>query len=106
MADPACSGFTHFDSRNAQAYRGPFINVVNFQSFSSRDSEALKCTSYSFCVNLGVYVLGSPWEHQLKRDKQGLIRPPEYAGSRPRACKLPKRGCERGDRNGIASWIG
>lgn len=74
-------GFSHFDSRNAFAYRGPFVNVVNFQSFSSRDAEALRCTTYSFCLRLGVYVLGSPWEHRLKRDKHGRVRPPEYGCS-------------------------
>jgi hypothetical protein len=74
-------GFSHFDSRNAIAYRGPFVNVVNFQSYSSQLAAGLGCTTYSFGLNLGVYVLGSPWEEQLKHDKNGLVRPPEYGCS-------------------------
>jgi len=74
-------GFSHFDSRNAIAYHGPFVNVVNFQSYSSQLAGGLGCTTYSFGLNLGVYVLGSPWEERLKRDKRGLLLPPEYACS-------------------------
>ena len=72
------SGFSHFEARNAFAYRGHFINVVNFQSFNSYLAEGLGCTTFSFAVNLGVYVIGQPGEVRLPRDKAGRLSPREY----------------------------
>jgi hypothetical protein len=71
-------GFTTFESRTAFAYNGPFINVVNFQSFNSYKAEGLGCTTFSFAVNLGAHVLGCPSEDFVKVDKSGRLRPFEY----------------------------
>ena len=68
-------GFTHFEARNAYAFRGSFINVVNFQSFNSYLAGGLGCTTFSFAVNLGVYVVGQPASHWLRRDKTGRLLP-------------------------------
>lgn len=71
-------GFSKFESRTAFRYRGPFINVVNFQSFNSYLAAGVGCTTFSFAINLGVYVIGSAREHFLKRDDSGLLLPREY----------------------------
>lgn len=70
--------FTRFEARNAFAYRGPFIDVVNFQSFNSYLAGSLGCTTFSFAVNLGVYIIGQPGEYRLPRDKAGQLVPHEY----------------------------
>lgn len=71
-------GFSVFDSRSAFAYNPPFVNVLSFQSFNSYLAEGLGCTTYSFTPRLGVYVIGSPGEVRIKRDKSGRLRPQEY----------------------------
>jgi hypothetical protein len=71
-------GFSVFDPRSAFAYKAPFINVVSFQSFNSYNAEVLGCTTYSFTPRLGVYLIGSPGEHRVKRDKDGRLQPFEY----------------------------
>jgi hypothetical protein len=71
-------GFSVFDARSAVAYIGPFINVVSFQSFNSYLAGGLGCTTFSFTPRLGVYVVGSPRQHRVKRDKDGRLRPFEY----------------------------
>ena len=71
-------GFSKFESRTALRYRGPFINVVNFQSFNAYLAEGIGCTTFSFVLNLGVYVIGSAHERFIKRDKGGLLLPREY----------------------------
>jgi hypothetical protein len=71
-------GFSVFDSRSAFAYKHPFINVISFQSFNSHLAEGLGCTTFSFTPRLGVYVIGSPGESRVKRDKAGRLRPLEY----------------------------
>jgi hypothetical protein len=71
-------GFNAFSSRSAFAYNPPFINVVSFQSFNSYLAGGLGCTTYSFTPRLGVYVVGSPGEDGVKRDKAGCLQPLEY----------------------------
>src|SRR5580704_263095 len=82
-------GFSVFDSRSAFAYKAPFINVVSFQSFNSYNAEVLGCTTYSFTPRLGVYVIGSPGEDHVKRDKAGRVQPFESQCSF--RCELRKR---------------
>jgi hypothetical protein len=58
------AGFTTFVARNAWRRRGEVIDVVNFQSFSVHLAERLRCTTFSFGVNLGVYYMAvheTPW---------------------------------------------
>jgi hypothetical protein len=71
-------GFSRFESRSALAYIGPFINVVNFQSFNSHLAARLGCTTYSFALNLGTYVIGSPGREWVKCDDADLLLPYEY----------------------------
>jgi hypothetical protein len=71
-------GFSVFEKRTAFRYYGPFINVVNFQSFNSHLAEGITCTTFSFALNLGTYVLGSEREHLVKRSSSGQLLPREY----------------------------
>jgi hypothetical protein len=71
-------GFSVFGSRSAFAYKPPFINVFSFQSFNSYLAEGLGCTTYSFTPRLGVYVIGSPGEYRVKRDREDRLQPFEY----------------------------
>lgn len=68
-------GFSLFDSRNAFAYKDQFINVVNFQSFNSYLAGGLNCTTFSFAVNLGAYVVGSPGAEHVRIGKAGHLMP-------------------------------
>ena len=70
-------GFTKFEARTAFQYAGPFVNVVNFQSFNEQLASGVGCTTYSLALNLGVFVSGgrSPL---IKRDRQGTLLPREY----------------------------
>ena len=90
-------GFTRFDSRSAFANRGKFIHVVNFQSFNSYLADGLGCTTFSFRLNLGVYVLGSPGESSRTRDKIGALAPQEYE------CQFRTNLRKRGPIDGFAA---
>lgn len=72
-------GFCSFDSRNAWRYRGPFVDVVNFQSFSAYLADGIGCTSFSFALNLGVFLGHSTLIWPTKSDPKGLPRPSESA---------------------------
>jgi hypothetical protein len=72
-------GFEAFTGRNAWRYVGEAIDVVNFQSFSASLADSLGCTTFSFGVNVGVWLPPDAWEGlELKRDAQGRLRPEEY----------------------------
>jgi len=71
-------GFSGFDTRTAWRYRGPLVDVVNFQSFNTYLAEGLGCTTFSFALNLGIYLRGSTFERRVKIDSAGAPRPHEY----------------------------
>ncbi|HLZ13866.1 MAG TPA: DUF4304 domain-containing protein [Candidatus Acidoferrum sp.] len=50
------AGFTYFRSRTSWRNRTNRIDVINFQSFNSYLASSLRCTTYSFAVNLGCYL--------------------------------------------------
>ena len=81
-------GFTKFNARNAWRYRPPLIDVVNFQSFNAYLAEGVGCTSYSFGLNLGVYLQGGH-DTAIKRNKTGYL-PPHQAECHSRV-QLNKR---------------
>jgi len=70
-------GFTKFSARTAWRYRAPFVDVVNFQSFNSYLAEGIGCTTYSFTLNIAVYVQGSAIEDRVKLDSAGRLMPQE-----------------------------
>jgi len=73
-------GFEVFSSRSAWRHLSDRIEVVNFQSFNSYLADGLGCTTFSFSVNLGSYLLFIP--HHLEpsriKDKNGRLLPEEY----------------------------
>lgn len=76
------AGFGKTNARNAWRNATDTIAVVNFQSFNSYHAAGLGCTSFSFCVNLGVYYLcvhKTPWASKWP-DRYGVppIEPAEY----------------------------
>jgi Domain of unknown function (DUF4304) len=48
-------GFTRFTGRTAWRFTEGATWVVNFQSFNAYLAEGVGCTTYSFCLNLGVH---------------------------------------------------
>jgi len=70
-------GFSKFDTRRAWRYRGPFVDIVHFLSFNSYQAEGVGCTTFSFALNLGVYLLGGLYERTVKVEAGGSLRPHE-----------------------------
>ena len=76
------AGFTQFTQRVAWRYHHDSIDVLDFQSFNSYNAEILGITTFSFCVNLGKYLLYVPpqWDVkvkdgvQLPRESECLFR--------------------------------
>jgi hypothetical protein len=81
------AGFTRRTSRSAWRYAPSRVEVLNFQSYNSYNAGVLGCTTYSFSVNLGVYLCEVPPSHPANRVKEsgGHLVPAEYA------CHLRRR---------------
>ena len=80
-------GFEAFTGRTTWRYASDDIDVVNFQSFSASVADSIGCTTFSFAVNLGVWLPPDAWEGlELKRDAEGRLRPEEYQ------CEPHRRG--------------
>lgn len=62
------AGFDHFTSRAAWRHRANGIDVIEFQSFNRYNADVLGVTTFSFCVNLGKFLLYVPprWEPKVK----------------------------------------
>jgi hypothetical protein len=73
-------GFTTRTARTAWRHRDDSVDVVNFQSFNAYNAGALGCTTFSFSVNLGVwlrYIPAYSYSGEVKR-KDGKPLPQEY----------------------------
>ncbi len=71
-------GFEAFTARSAWRQHDAGIGVVNFQSFNRYHADVIGCSTYSFAVNLGVFVAGVPSDHPLPT-RGGMPCPEEYA---------------------------
>lgn len=71
-------GFSAFTSRTAWRYREGRIDVVNFQSFNDYLATGVGCTTFSFALNLGVYLLDQPPPGRPLKEKSGQLRPEEW----------------------------
>jgi hypothetical protein len=73
------NGFSHFTSRSAWRFHADRIDIVNFQSFNSYRASVIGCTTYSFVVNLGCYLLYIPYQYgsTLIQQKGGRLLPEE-----------------------------
>lgn len=70
-------GFERRTARTAWRHRRDQIDVVNFQSFNAYLAESLGCTTYSFSVNLGAWLLYLP-DLSGAKVKDGRTLPEEY----------------------------
>lgn len=71
-------GFTRRTSRSAWRHWADGVDVVNFQSFNAYNAGVLGCTTFSFAVNLGIWLSYiPPYSGQPKR-KDGVPLPEEY----------------------------
>jgi hypothetical protein len=71
-------GFAAFTGRSAWRYVDDDIDVVNFQSFSASLADTIGCTTFSFGVNLGVWLADDDAPKEPRRDTDGRLRPEEY----------------------------
>jgi hypothetical protein len=71
------AGFTQFTARYAWRYATGKIDVVNFQSFNSYLADGLRCTTFSFSVNLGCSFDAIPKRATVERIN-GYLRPREW----------------------------
>ena len=73
------NGFSHFTSRSAWRFHADRIDVVNFQSFNSYNASVIGCTTFSFAVNLGCYLLCIPYQYGAEHLKEngGRLLPDE-----------------------------
>lgn len=75
------AGFTVFTSRTAWRHGEDRIDVLNFQSFNSYNAGVLGCTTYSFSVNLGCFLMTIPPQYEPSgiKSKDGRLLPQESA---------------------------
>jgi hypothetical protein len=73
-------GFEDFTGRTAWRDVGDDVDVVNFQSFGASIADTLGCTTFSFGVNLGVWLSEDlvPEGLSVKRGANGRLRPQGY----------------------------
>ena len=71
------NGFNRFSTRTAWRFQPGQIDVVNFQSFNAYNASVIGCTSFSFAVNLGAYILAIPDVYPIPA-KLGVPEPKEY----------------------------
>ena len=74
------NGFLDFTTRTSWRYREKHIEIINFQSYSAHLAQGLGCTSFSFGINLGIYLLYIPERfpnNPLSR-RHGQIAPKEH----------------------------
>jgi hypothetical protein len=72
------AGFESFTGRNAWRYVGKHVDVVNFQSFGGMLADSVGCTSFSFQVNLGLWIPEDAWGLPRAEDSKRRPRPQEY----------------------------
>ncbi|MFI2744340.1 DUF4304 domain-containing protein [Zhouia sp. PK063] len=73
------NGFDKFSGRTYWRYHSDRIDILNFQSFNSYNADVLGCTTYSFSVNLSVYLTFLPEKTKVK-EKDRELRPDESQG--------------------------
>ncbi|MGN6671254.1 MAG: DUF4304 domain-containing protein [Candidatus Nucleicultricaceae bacterium] len=71
------NNFTESTTRTFWRFKENRIEVINFQSFNSYLAEGLKCTTFSFAINLGIYLPYIP-SYPTMKNKDGKILPKEF----------------------------
>ena len=74
-------GFGTFSSRSAWRYGPDRIDIVNFQSFNAYNAGVIGCTTFSFVVNVGCYLLAilPRFEPSRIKENKGHLMPEDYA---------------------------
>ena len=72
------AGFSLCTARNYWRHTVRRIEVINFQSFNRYHADQLRCTTYSFQVNLGCYLTYVPSDLGPVATKNGMQVPPDY----------------------------
>ena len=71
-------GFTVFTARTAWRHHGHAVDVINFQSFNRYLADTIECSTFSYAVNLGIFLTSV----RVARDvpvRSGVLCPAEYA---------------------------
>jgi hypothetical protein len=71
-------GFEKRTTRTAWRHWKDGVDVVNFQSFNSYNAGVLGCTTFSFAVNLGIWLLYIPASAGEPKREDGEVLPQEY----------------------------
>lgn len=91
-------GFSRFTPRTAWRYNDGKIDVLNFQSFNAYNASVMGVSTFSFCVNLGSFLIYVPpqWPPKVKG---GHLMPNEAECHFRRRLKrrVTPRGKEHGD---------
>jgi uncharacterized protein DUF4304 len=75
------AGFDCFTGRTAWRHGESKIDVVNFQSFNSYLAEGVRCTTFSFALNLACFFNHIPYIYPGRlKTKNGKLLPNEYEG--------------------------
>jgi uncharacterized protein DUF4304 len=71
------TGFRATTARTAWRHNQDTVHVVNFQSFTKYNADVMGVTTFSFCVNLGCFLVYVPPEWPPKKIEEGLPYPTE-----------------------------
>jgi hypothetical protein len=71
-------GFTQFSLKTAWRHLSEQIHVVNFQSFNSSLADRVGCTTFSFALNLGIYVRAIPVLYPVRHRRDPSVTPQEF----------------------------
>lgn len=71
-------GFAKFSAKTARRNLVEQIHVVNFQSFNSYVAESVRCTTFSFALNLGIYFRSVPIDYPIRGGPDPSVKPQEY----------------------------
>lgn len=73
------NGFSRNSGRTYWRYCEDRIDIINFQSFNGYHSEVMGCTTFSYSINLSIFLNFIPEKDKMK-EKNGLKRPHEANG--------------------------
>src|ERR1700741_2674257 len=69
------AGFGRQRGRSAYRDWASGVDLVNFQSFNSYQADGIGCTTFSFCVKLGVWLERIPGYRPVRTAKDGRPAP-------------------------------
>lgn len=91
-------GFEVATARSVWRHRADTIDVVNFQSFNRYNADVLGCSTFSFAVNLAVYLNAIPAEHPISV-RAGRVCPHRIRQPHPQATPASESVATEGARH-------